>query len=223
MSIPTRETIITGGSGGIGAATQELFRADGWTVHAPSRNEMDVTDEAAILNFFNSKNPELLVCAAGVAHDALLAHLSESAWMTNWETNFQGALHCARAAIPAMIARGGGHVIFLSSYSAIHPPIGQAAYATAKAALIGLTTDLAHQYGPSNIRINTILPGFLDTRMTDHVPAKRREKVVNAHVLGRLNTCREVAAFIRFLHLELPHTSGQVFQLDSRPREIHAQ
>jgi 3-oxoacyl-[acyl-carrier protein] reductase len=115
-----------------------------------------------------------------------------------------------------MIARGHGHIIFISSRSAKHPPIGQAAYATAKAALLGLTADLASRHGPSNIRVNTVLPGFMETRMTENITQTRRQQVLADHSLGRFNTCRQTAAFIRFLHHELPHTSGQVFQLDSR-------
>lgn len=215
----TREAIITGGSGGVGTALAELLRLDGWNVHAPSHVEMDVTDDAAVRNFTDATHPELLVCAAGITRDDILPKLTESAWQETWEVNFRGALHCARAVLPGMIRRGAGHIVFLSSYSAIHPPAGQAAYAAAKAALIGLTADLASLHGPSNIRLNAILPGFLETKMTAAVTPERRAQVLNDHVLGRLNTCREVAAFIRFLHLELPHTSGQVFQLDSRPQD----
>lgn len=217
MSDFIREAMITGGSGGVGTALADLLHAGGWRVHAPSRPEMDVADEKAVRSFMDAIHPELLVCAAGITRDEILPKLTESAWQETWEVNFRGALHCARAVLPGMVRRGAGHIVFLSSHSAIHPPAGQSAYAAAKAALIGLTADLASLHGPSNIRVNAILPGFLETRMTATVPTKRRAQVLGDHVLGRLNTCREVATFIRFLHLQLPHTSGQVFQLDSRP------
>jgi 3-oxoacyl-[acyl-carrier protein] reductase len=112
---------------------------------------------------------------------------------------------------------GQGHVVFISSHSAIHPPPGQVAYATAKAALLGLTSGLAIELGPEQIRVNAILPGFLETRMTQGVSSLRREQVLSAHTLGRFNTCEAAAAMIAFLHHALPHTSGQMFQLDSRP------
>lgn len=219
MSDFIHEATITGGSGGVGAALVDLLRSDGWKVHAPSHETMNVRDARAVRNFMDATNPELLVCAAGITRDEVLPKLTESAWQETWEVNFRGALDCARAVLPGMIRRGAGHVVFLSSHSAIHPPAGQAAYAAAKAALMGLTADLASLHGPSNIRVNAILPGFLETRMTAAVTPKRRAQVLQDHVLGRFNTCREVAAFIRFLHLELPHTSGQVFQLDSRPQD----
>jgi 3-oxoacyl-[acyl-carrier protein] reductase len=89
-------------------------------------------------------------------------------------------------------------------------------YAAAKRAILGLTRDLAKRHGRQNIRINAILPGFLDNRMTKSVSEKRRESVRNDHALGRWNTMDRVAAFVRFLHEQMPHTSGQWFQLDSR-------
>jgi len=217
MSGRIGEAVITGGSGGIGTALAEILRADAWKVHAPGRAELDVTNQQSVDECFRHRRPTLVVCAAGMTRDAPLGKLSSRDWEETWQVNYQGALACAQAALPGMIATGEGHVVFLSSHSALHPPPGQAAYAAAKAALLGLTVELARLHGPANIRVNAILPGFLETRMTAGVTPKRLAAVREEHALGRFNTCREVAAFIRFLHLELPHTSGQVFQLDSRP------
>ena len=115
-----------------------------------------------------------------------------------------------------MIQQGNGHIVFISSYSALHPPLGQLAYATAKAALLGLTQSLARENGHHGIRVNAVLPGFLETRMTELVSEKRKIEILANHTLGRFNTPVEVAKFIRYLHQDLCHTSGQVFQLDSR-------
>ena len=177
---------------------------------------MDVRDVKAVRSFFDRQAADLLVCAAGIVRDALLPRMTEEAWDEVFNVNFTGAAACARAALPKMMEKGEGHIIFISSYSALHPPAGQAAYATAKAALLGLTRDLARSHGASNIRVNVILPGFLETRMTKEVTAKRRGEVLAEHVLHRFNTPETVGKFIRHLHHDLPHTSGQVFQLDSR-------
>ncbi|MGL5019659.1 MAG: SDR family NAD(P)-dependent oxidoreductase, partial [Luteolibacter sp.] len=160
------------------------------------------------------------ICAAGTLRDAPLARMDESMWDEVFSVNFTAAAACAAAVMPRMIQQGRGHIIFISSYSALHPPIGQTAYATAKAALLGLTESLAQENGPHGIRINTILPGFLETRMTSTVSAVRKTEILNDHVLGRFNTPAAVAKFIRFLHEHLPETSGQVFQLDNRPARI---
>ncbi len=208
--------VITGGSGDLGSAIADSLKAGGLEVMAPASRELDVRDAEAIRCFFSHTPVDLLVCAAGITRDAPLARLGPADWQECWNVNLLGAARCAREVLPGMIERGRGHLVFISSYSAIHPPAGQCAYAAAKAALLGLTADLATRHGPQNIRVNAILPGFLETRMTREVSARRRAEVLQAHALGRLNTCLEVAAFVRFLHHELAHTSGQLFNLDSR-------
>jgi 3-oxoacyl-[acyl-carrier protein] reductase len=216
MHSETQHAAITGGTGSLGSALADALRQSGWDLAAPGSRELDVRDPAAVSSYFKSRPVDLLVCAAGITRDAPLARFTEDAWDDIWSVNFRGALNCTKAVLPAMLQRKCGHIVFISSHSALHPPPGQAAYAAAKAALLGLVTDLAQRYGPSNIRVNAILPGFLESRMTQSVTAARRAEVLAAHSLGRLNTCGHVAGFIRFLHHELPHTSGQVFQLDSR-------
>lgn len=216
MEFEMRHAVITGGTGTLGRAIVGALQAPGWTIAAPGRKDLDVRDPAAVRNYFHDRDVDFLVCAAGITRDAPIARLTHDAWDETWAVNFQGALDCAAAVLPGMIARESGHIIFISSQSALHPPIGQSAYGTAKAALLGLVDDLAHRHGPSNIRVNAVLPGFLETRMTRPVTEPRRAEILVAHSLGRFNTCDRVAAFIRFLHHDLPHTSGQVFQLDSR-------
>jgi len=211
-----KRAIITGGTGGLGSAIAAELRDHEWIVDAPGTSDLDLRDEVAITPYFENRTPDLLVCAAGITRDGPLARLDEAEWDETYLVNFQAARRCAAEVLPGMIDRGHGHIVFISSQSAVQPPIGQTAYAAAKAALLGLTTGLASQYGPRNIRINTVLPGFLETRMTQSVSVKRREEVLAAHHLSRFNTPEAVAAFVRFLHENLPHTSGQVFRLDSR-------
>ncbi len=210
------DLVITGGSGGLGTAVIHAFSNPEWKITAPTHAELDVSDPAAVRGYFQSRPVDLLVVAAGITRDALLHSLEESAWDEVWITNFQGAAAAAAAVLPRMIEQGSGHIIFISSYSALHPAPGQAAYATAKAALLGLITSLARKHGPHGVRVNAILPGFLETRMTKPVSDPRRAEILAAHTLGRFNTPAAVANFIRHLHMNLPDTSGQVFQLDSR-------
>jgi len=211
-----QHAVITGGTGSLGRAVARALLDCGFQVDAPGSRELDVRDAGAVHEYFREKRVDLLVCAAGVTRDAPLTRVSEASWDETWSINFRGALISAEAVLPAMIAQGRGHLIFISSFSALHPPPGQAAYATAKAALLGLVSDLAVRHGSSNIRVNAVLPGFLETPMTSTVSDRRRAEVLNMHTLGRFNTCGDVAVFIRFLHQEMPHASGQIFQLDSR-------
>jgi len=211
-----KHAVITGGGGGLGQALLGAFSTPGWEVVAPGRQELDVSASESVQSYFQTRPVDLLVCNAGITRDGLLSRLQEPEWDQVLNVNYHGALRCAEAALPAMVKQGGGHIVFISSYSAIHPPLGQVAYAAAKAALLGLTRDLASRYGANGIRVNAILPGFLETKMTASVSEKRRGEVLAHHSLGRFNTVSEVAVFIRFLEESLPHTSGQIFQLDSR-------
>lgn len=208
--------IVTGGTGGLGGAVASEFASHGWRVEAPGSADLDMRDPEVIRSYLAGREPDLLVCAAGVARDSLLAKATIADWDESWTVNFNGAVRCAESVIPGMVRRGSGHVVFISSWSALHPPVGQAAYAATKAALLGLTRDLAGRFGSCNIRVNAVLPGFLETRMTAGLTPSRKREIIGDHSLGRFNTADRVAAFLRFLHENLPHTSGQIFQLDSR-------
>ncbi len=201
----------------MGRAVIQAFDLADWDVFAPGRSELDLLDPGSVNSVLGSIPVDLLVCAAGSIRDAPLARMDESMWDEVLAVNFTAAAECAAAVLPGMIGRGRGHIVFISSHSALHPPVGQAAYATAKAALLGLTESLARENGSHGVRVNAILPGFLETRMTKTVSARRKAQILRDHVLGRFNTPEAVAKFIRFLHEQLPDTSGQVFQLDSRP------
>lgn len=216
MASGTQQAVITGGTGSLGSAIADGLLAPGWEILAPGRSELDVCDPVSVGRYFQQYSPELLVCAAGATKDSLIGGTTEADWDDVFAVNFKGAATCARAVLPTMIRNRKGHIVFISSHSAVHPPAGQIAYATAKAALLGLVADLAFCHGVNNVRVNAVIPGYLETRMTAAVSSKRRQEVLNAHALGRLNTVNAVAKFIHHLHHELPHTSGQVFQLDSR-------
>ena len=210
------EIVITGGSGGLARTIANRFTEGGWHVLAPGRDELDVTDTTTVARYFADHQPTLLICNAGVIRDAPLARIASADWQHVIGVNFHGARRCATTALPEMIRKKSGHIIFISSHSALHPPVGQAAYAAAKAALLGLTRALAAETGSYGVRVNAILPGFLETPMTANISARRRDAVCAAHTLGRFNTPTAVARFIWHLHPDLPHTSAQTFQLDSR-------
>lgn len=212
-----KRVVVTGGSGGLGSAVSEAFIQTGWKVDSLASSELDVTDGPAVARYFSQEPLDLLICCAGIILDRPLLRLAVEDWDRTFAVNFTGASLCAREAVAGMIRRRDGHIIFISSHSALHPPAGQAAYAAAKAALLGLTADLARRHGPDNIRVNTILPGFMETPMTAGVTEKRHAEILSEHCLGRFNTPAAVAGFIHYLHHHLPHTSGQIFRLDNRP------
>ncbi len=202
--------VLTGGDGDLPRALKIELGGQGWKVLAPSRVELDVTSPDSIRTFFGTLSKlDMLVNCAGKLHDALLPKLTNEQWNASCAVNLTGAFLCAQAAAPLM-SPAGGSLVFVSSGSAKFGNVGQANYAASKAGLIGLTQSLAREWGKDNIRVHCVLPGFMETRMTAHLKRSAED-----HALNRLNTVQETARFIAFLH-SLPHTSGQVFQLDSR-------
>ena len=177
---------------------------------------IQLQNREVVEEFFTRDPWDLIVCAAGMVQDETLFRMTESTWDEVFHLNYTAARECAIAALPRMVEQVSGHIVFISSYAALHPATGQSAYATAKAALFGLTKELAAEYGSHGIRINAILPGFLDTKMTQQISSFRRDEIQNLHALREFNTPKVVADFIWFLNAHLPFTSGQVFQLDSR-------
>ncbi|MGC4013023.1 MAG: SDR family NAD(P)-dependent oxidoreductase [Luteolibacter sp.] len=174
--------VVTGGTGDLGQVIAREFQIAGWEVVSPGRVDLDVTSPDSVAAFFKDRETDLLVCNAGLTRDVPLAKLSESDWDAVMQANLHGAARCAKAALRGMVKRRTGHIVFISSFSALHPPVGQAAYAAAKAGLIGLAKSLAREVGRAGVRINAVLPGFLETRMTAGVsPERRTEGTGGAH------------------------------------------
>ena len=212
-----QQAVVTGGQHGLGKAIADVLRVDGLEVLAPGSSELDVVNSAAVKEYLAAANDlELLVCNAGITIDKPLARMSEEDWDRVMQVNLKGAFLCAREAAKGMAKRRAGHIVFISSFSAVHPPAGQANYAASKAALIGMMKSMAQELGRRNVRVNVILPGFLETSMTEGLSEEVKQASLDRHTLGRLNTPEMVADFVSFLHQKMPNTSGQVFNLDSR-------
>jgi 3-oxoacyl-[acyl-carrier protein] reductase len=184
---------------------------------------MDVTDSGQVSAGFACLlrvlgRIDVLVNNAGTAADGPLPKLGEAAWDRVLDTNLKGAFLCSRAAAPAMAAQGEGSIINIASFSGRAGSAGQANYSAAKAGLFGLTSSLAVELGAprsGGIRVNAVLPGFLDTPMTRSLSQRQKRAAVEANALKRLNTTAEAARFVVFL-AGMRNVSGQVFQLDSR-------
>lgn len=209
--------VITGGHGTLAQALRRELTAQGWRVLAPAKAELDVRDPQAVAVFFESLTRlDLLINNAGIRRDAPFSKQSPEDWTAVIDTNLTGGWRCCRAALPVMRRQGRGHIVNISSHTARHGVPGQAAYGASKAALLALTQSLAAECGPDNIRVNAILPGWMPTAFNETLPVPVHEAARRAHHLGQFNTPDHTARFIAFLH-SMPLTSGQVFQLDSRP------
>lgn len=211
------KAVVTGAAGGLGKAIAEDLRATDMEVLAPGKDRLDVTSVDSVQSYFGAAGDiDLLVCNAGMIRDKALSRMTEQDWSAVLDVNLKGAFLCAREVARGMAKRRAGHIIFISSFSALHPPLGQVNYSSAKSALLGMMKSMAQELGRRNVRVNAIIPGFLETKMTAGLGDEVKQAICDRHVLGRYNTVEAVAGFVSYLHLSLPHTSGQIFNLDSR-------
>lgn len=212
-----RQLLISGGEGDLAAACVTEFAHAGWKVCAPSRSQMDVSSSDSVDHYVATLGKlDLFIANAGLCADSLLGKMDIEDWQRVIEVNLTGAFRCVRAVSAGMIKERAGHIVLIASYSALNPPVGQSNYAAAKAGLIGMAKSLAAEFGKRNVRVNVVVPGFLQTKMTEDLADSVHQSARSKHVLGRFNEVQKVAAFIRFLDQEMIHTSGQVFNLDSR-------
>jgi 3-oxoacyl-[acyl-carrier protein] reductase len=155
---------------------------------------------------------DVLICGAGVASPGLVLRMDVERWANVIATTLTGTFHCLQAAGAAMTKQGAGSVVVIGSMAGIQGRIGEAAYAAAKGGLLGLVKTAAREWGPANVRVNVILPGWHRTALAGSAfPAE----VPPDHVLGRTPSLRAVAHAIYQLAL-MPDSSGQVWNLDSR-------
>jgi NAD(P)-dependent dehydrogenase (short-subunit alcohol dehydrogenase family) len=216
MASAERIAVITGGQGALARAIAAVLPSALYTVHTPGKAELDVRSPASVQKYFATlPQVDLLINNAGLREDALMLRNPEAAWNEVMDTNLKGVFLTSQAALKSMLRRRQGHILNVGSYAARSGPVGQANYAAAKAGLIGLTQSLAKEVGGRNIRVNCVLPGWMETKFTANVPSDKSAQALSEHVLGRFNSVSEAARAIAFLDT-LENLSGQVIQLDSR-------
>jgi len=158
---------------------------------------------------------DVLVNNAGIARDGLLLRMSQAEWDDVLGTNLTGSFHCIRAVAEDMMRVNDGQIISISSIVGLQGREGQANYSASKAGLIGLTRACAKEFGPFNIRVNAVLPGYLSTAMGNELSKVVIDRIVQSNALGRVSNPVEVADFVHHLSF-MQDVSGQVFNLDSR-------
>jgi 3-oxoacyl-[acyl-carrier protein] reductase len=234
----TTVALVTGGSGGIGAATCRALAAAGHTVlvgygsNADAAAKvaadcagtaepvaLDVTDEkqvtAAVARATELGTLAVVVNNAGVADDDLLLRLDPDRFDRTVEVNLRGAYLVSRAALRPMLRARAGRIVNVASVVALRGNAGQTAYAASKAGLIGLSKSLAREVARKGITVNVVAPGFVATAMTDALPDTARESLLAQAPTGRAVEADEVAAAIAFLASEQAgSTTGAVLPVD---------
>ncbi len=158
---------------------------------------------------------DLLVNNAGITRDNLILRMKEEEWDAVLAVNLKGAYNCMRAVSKAMVKQRFGRIINISSVVGVMGNPGQANYVASKAGLIGLTKAVARELASRNITVNAVAPGFIQTEMTESLPAKVKEAMLAQIPLGRFGTPEEVAQAVAFLASEAAaYLTGQVIHVN---------
>ena len=213
-----RRALVTGGSRGIGRAIAERLTADGIEVLAPSRAELDLSDESSIDEYVAgiTQPLDILVNDAGVNHLARLDELSDRLIEETLTVNLLGPLRLCRALAPFMCERGWGRIVNIGSVFGIVTKPRRTIYTISKAGLHGMTKALAVELAPRGVLVNAVAPGIVDTDLThqNNSPADI-QRLLAAIPLGRLVSTQEIAAAVSFLCSDSSSAiTGQVLVVD---------
>lgn len=224
FSLLGKMALITGASGGIGAAIARQLHERGAIVvlsgtregalqevaatlgqervHIVTANLSDATaaDELVSRAEEAAGQPlDILVNNAGLTRDTLAVRMKDEDWAQVLKVDLESPFRLARAALKGMQRRRSGRIISISSIVGTTGNPGQANYAAAKAGLVGMSKSLAQEAGRRGVTINVVAPGFVETAMTDALPDSVREKLLGNIPLGRMGKPEDVAAAVVYL------------------------
>ncbi len=242
LELSGRVALVTGGSRGIGRAISLRLSGHGaYVIVNYSRDEAAARDTLAqleesggagelakfsVADFKSVKDRiagikkkhaqiDVLVNNAGITRDQIMPRMPSEAWDEVMATNLKGCFNCSRAAARIMVRRRFGRIINISSIVARVGRIGQANYAASKAGIEGLTRSLALELAPSNITVNAVAPGYIETELTGNLPEKARKEIMEHIPAGRVGTPEDVAKIVHFLASDLAnYITGQTIHIN---------
>jgi 3-oxoacyl-[acyl-carrier protein] reductase len=236
-----RVALVTGASQGIGRACALALASEGAKVAAAARNEdklaavvqeiskaggeaaafrMDVASEDEVKSAAKSAiekfgKVDILVNNAGITRDTLVLRMKRADWDAVIATNLTGAHLCIQAVLSSMLKQRWGRIINITSIFGQMGQTGQANYSAAKAGLIGLTRAVAREVASRNITANAVAPGYIETAMTEALPADLKETVLKLIPLGRAGTDVDVANAVKFLASDdAAYITGEVLNVN---------
>lgn len=236
------KAIVTGGSLGIGAAiARELARAGAnvalnYRKHDTEAKQVVADIEAMgrkglaikadVSSFADAQRMvdevvekfgglDILVNNAGINRDSVIWKMTEEQWDQVIDINLKGYFNYIRAAVGIFKEQKSGKIINVTSINGLRGKFGQTNYSASKAGIIGLTKALARELGRSNVNVNAIAPGLIETDMMKDAPEKVIEAALAEIVLGRMGQPEEVASVVAFMCGDAArHITGQVLQVD---------
>jgi 3-oxoacyl-[acyl-carrier protein] reductase len=232
-----RVALVTGASGGIGAATARRLAARGRRVaitYLHQREaalglaaeigglalELDLRDRSAtreaLERVVRELGPiEVLVLNAGTLKDGLLPFLTDEDWESMLDVHLGASFRVARAVVRGMYARRWGRIVAVTSATALVGQVGQTHYAAAKGGLAAFCRALAREAAPYGVTVNAVAPGFVATAMLEQLNPEKLARYLEGVPLGRVGTADEVAAVIDFLASdEASYVTGQTISID---------
>lgn len=218
--------LITGASGGIGSAAALRLAKDGFDIAACYNTDdagakaleaelsklgvkfriykADVSDSAQVNKMFTDATEffggvSVLVNNAGIAQQKLFTDITEEEFDRITAVNFKSVFNCCKCAVPFMVNRKEGKIINVSSMWGVCGASCETVYSATKAAVIGLSKALARELAPSNVQVNCIAPGAIDTKMNNNLSEQDKADFAAEIPMGRFGTPEEIAGVISFL------------------------
>ena len=157
---------------------------------------------------------DVLVNNAGIAHIGLLTDMTDDEWNRILQTNLSSVFYCCRKAVPKMVSKKAGKIINISSMWGTVGASCEVAYSATKSGIHGLTRALAKELAPSNIQVNAIACGCIDTSMNHQLDVEERAALEEEIPAGRFGSPQEVADFVMQLVDSPAYLTGQIIGLD---------